>query len=319
VVFVLLNLVTYLFYLYRTYPNTRVAGVSIGSLPVHEAEQRLPNTLSLTEQVRLAYQGKIITVSSANLGITSDFAATAQRITDGRSWLPVANFLKRHDVSMRLHVDRPVLQNELNSISKQYQRDAVAAAIVVRNGVFSISSEVSGRVLPVDAAEQSVVAGLGMGKSDIELPVQTILPAATGGSLQAELRALQAQQHTTITLHFEGKSKQFTTAEIAGWFVPEKQSLMLSDVKIQTAIAATGATFTIGVKNLPQAVVAVKDALQSHKKLDFTLISSPLVLRRYTYCTATKGVSESFIPGLVDKLASVYSDDRGWSLGGKIV
>ncbi len=38
--------------------------------------------------------------------------------------------------------------------------------------------------------------------------------------------------------------------------------------------------------------------------------------RVYTYCVTTRGVDPSFLPELRAKLASVYSDSRGWSLGG---
>lgn len=38
--------------------------------------------------------------------------------------------------------------------------------------------------------------------------------------------------------------------------------------------------------------------------------------RAYTYCVTTRGVDLSFLPELRAKLASVYSDPRGWSLGG---
>lgn len=36
----------------------------------------------------------------------------------------------------------------------------------------------------------------------------------------------------------------------------------------------------------------------------------------YTYCVSAKGVDASYLPDLETKLASVYSDPRGWSLGG---
>lgn len=38
--------------------------------------------------------------------------------------------------------------------------------------------------------------------------------------------------------------------------------------------------------------------------------------REYTYCVTSRGVDPSFLPELRTKLASVYSDSRGWSLGG---
>lgn len=38
--------------------------------------------------------------------------------------------------------------------------------------------------------------------------------------------------------------------------------------------------------------------------------------RSITYCISAKGVDPSFLPELEAKLASVYSDSRGWSLGG---
>jgi hypothetical protein len=38
--------------------------------------------------------------------------------------------------------------------------------------------------------------------------------------------------------------------------------------------------------------------------------------RAYTYCVAAKGVDEGNMPEFRAKLASVYADSRGWSLGG---
>ncbi|MEK7600028.1 MAG: DUF3152 domain-containing protein [Patescibacteria group bacterium] len=38
--------------------------------------------------------------------------------------------------------------------------------------------------------------------------------------------------------------------------------------------------------------------------------------RTYTYCVAAKGVDEGNMPEFRAKLASVYADPRGWSLGG---
>ncbi|MEK7594850.1 MAG: DUF3152 domain-containing protein [Patescibacteria group bacterium] len=42
----------------------------------------------------------------------------------------------------------------------------------------------------------------------------------------------------------------------------------------------------------------------------------PTPKRAYTYCVAAKGVDEANLPELKAKLAAVYSDPRGWSLGG---
>jgi hypothetical protein len=39
---------------------------------------------------------------------------------------------------------------------------------------------------------------------------------------------------------------------------------------------------------------------------------------KYTYCVRAKGVSESYLPELSTKLASVYADPLGWSLGGEV-
>lgn len=45
-------------------------------------------------------------------------------------------------------------------------------------------------------------------------------------------------------------------------------------------------------------------------------VSPPTAKRSVTYCVAAKGVDPTFLPELEAKLASVYSDSRGWALGG---
>jgi hypothetical protein len=59
----------------------------------------------------------------------------------------------------------------------------------------------------------------------------------------------------------------------------------------------------------PQIVPAVPDYVAPTAPVGHTP-------HTYTYCVATRGVDPSNLPELQAKLASVYSDARGWSLGG---
>ncbi|HEX7633126.1 MAG TPA: DUF3152 domain-containing protein [Candidatus Saccharimonadales bacterium] len=45
---------------------------------------------------------------------------------------------------------------------------------------------------------------------------------------------------------------------------------------------------------------------------------APVAVKTYTYCTNVDGVDASNLPEFSTKVASVYADSRGWSLGGKV-
>lgn len=56
-------------------------------------------------------------------------------------------------------------------------------------------------------------------------------------------------------------------------------------------------------------------------KLNITSVPQPAAKpakKTFTYCTAVKGVDQSYLVELEAKLANVYADARGWNLGGDV-
>lgn len=68
--------------------------------------------------------------------------------------------------------------------------------------------------------------------------------------------------------------------------------------------------------NLNQVTTSAEPAVSS--SIDFSEYIPPPLTRNFNYCVRLMGVPESYLSGLEAKLASVYTDPRGWSLGGAL-
>ena len=318
-VLVVANLLTFAVYHNRSYPNTSVAGKPLGSVKSSSLESRVRDMQLLPAEAELKYNEATTKVAIYTLGVSIDYDQTKKEIISNRSWLPLANFLTSHKFTLRLKADEGKLKKEVDAFAADKKQAPVNARVILQDNTFRVQNETAGHELDSAVAYNEVISQLASGQAAVSLPVKTLEAKIKGPALEAAVQTLKKQQQTPLTFRYQDKSKTYSSTEIAGWYVAEDgPSMVLSDVKIQASLVQLGASYGINVQNLAQGLAAAKDALTKNKNLDFTLVAAPKVKRSYAYCTATRGVDASFVPGLDAKLASVFADKRSWGLDGLV-
>lgn len=318
-VFVWANIASFVFYRGRSYPNTSLAGKPLGSAGTSSLEERINDLSLLPAETELKYKDTAAKVSTENLGIAIDYDQTKNEVRQNRSWLPVANFFTSHNLSLRLKTDDEKLKKEIETFAAGKRQEPVDARVTIQDNTFTVQNETAGNDVDVDASRSEILARLGAGHADVTLPGKTLEPKVKAPELEAAVQTLKKQQQTPVTFRYQDKTKTYTPAEIAGWYVEDDgPSMVLSDVKIQASLVKLGASYGISVQNLAQALTAAKEALQNGKSLDFTLVAAPKIKRSYAFCTAVRGVDPSHLPGLEAKLAAVFADKRGWGLDSQV-
>ncbi len=316
--FTILNLLVFVYYQKRTYPNTRLAGGYFGSMSISKVNDPLLVAALLPENLNLIFNSKNAQISPDALGLTVDTAQIYKSAKEDRAWLPVWNFVRSHNIPLYLSIDETVFSDGLFKAVGSFQQDAADAKLTIVNGEFKVIPEIAGQKLNVTAAKQKILDTLSAGKADVNLPADVTEPVTKQDRLQTTLNSLKKQQSTEVTLNYNDKNKKLTPIEIAGLFEAGDKTFDLSDNKIRTFITKTGSEFGIGVKNINDAVTGVKDAIFNNKAITFKLTASPKVAKNFSYCVAARGVEESALSALSIKLASVYGDVRGWGLDGQV-
>lgn len=314
-VFVIGNLLTLVMYQDKTYPNTVIAGHKAGSLTSAEVETFLQNPENIPKQAKLLYKGTETSVQLEDVGVSINAEATKQQIDDSKNWLPLANLFVAHAITPQSNVDEAVLHKYLVGFAKKNKQAPKNAEFYVKDGTFEIKPEMVGHTVnivdSVELTKKSALSG-----QPIALVSQPIEAKITNDDLSKELTTLRQQQKTSITVKFGKKSKTFTEAEVAGFYQIKDSTATLSDEKIIDAIEV--GSFGIDIGNLPEATAQIKNSIKANKSLSFTLTEAPKVVRSFTYCVASRGVSSSYLGGLSSKLASVLSDSQGWGLKGQV-
>lgn len=317
-VFVAVNAIVFVTYKNRTFPNTRLAGSSIGSVSFNALPDSLSALQLLPSSVKLRFQKSVHDLNTAELGIAMDINNTVVSLSE-RHWLPVANFFVSHDKTTKIKADDAVLQKKLQIIAKKLDTRPSDSRIIVKSDKFKIVKSVDGTKIDVAKSKRNIIDQIGYGSREISLDSMIVKPKVLESELKPELEKLQSQQKTIIIYSFDGKTRQISSSEIAGLYAEQESSLVLSDAKIQGFVSAVGAGFGIQVKNISQVTGATKTAIENNKKSTFVLVAAPKAVRTFTYCTAVKGVSSSYLGSLESKLQSVFADKRGWSVGGQIL
>lgn len=250
--------------------------------------------------------------------MTVDTNKTADLAKQSKSWLPVANLLKHHDIPLLIATNETKFDKTYIVLEKEYKQDPTNARVIRSDSVFSIAKEVEGYSLRSNSTKSQILTALGVGEKTVELNPIILLPTTKAADIAPRLAILLAEQAVSIQLQYQDKTKKFSPQEIANWYEQDVDGFVLSDEKIATAISSSGTGFGIGVQNSFQAVAAIKTTLQNKKALTFMLIAKPKGQKTYYYCTASRGVYASYLSGLEAKLSSVFADSRGWGLDGRV-
>jgi len=315
--FVVVNAGLFLVYKDRTYPNTSVGGLHLGTVKNSALSGKLTELQLLPSEVELTGNGKSTKLSPATLGVSLDMNQMTVN-TRKHSWLPVINLVKKHDIPLALSLDQEAFGKSYQQLTQTFVSVPVDAKLTLDDGVFNIKNEAEGYSLDATAAQQTILSKLSRGQTSIELSLVAIPPGRKAGDLVAGLAALKEQQSTSVTYIYQSNSKQLTPPEISRLYAQKDAAYELADGNISAFISQVGAGFGIRVQNLAAATAATKEAVANKKQQTITLVAAPPISKSYSYCTATKGVDASNLGGLEAKLASVYGDAKGWSLNGRV-
>jgi|GEM_PF-1828094 len=272
--FIVLNLAVYGIFMNRTYPNTRVANFSIGATNYGAIAKKLAALPLLPKSISLKQHGQSSAIAPAQLGIAVN-KADIETAAKHKNWLPIANLFTAHKLPVSLAVDRTALAKKLSAIASTDQNDPVDASITIQNSQFQLASAANGYQLDSARAAAAITRAIRDGKTAVDLPFSTTLPAVTNASLQPTLQQLQAQQAVALSYTYNGKTVRPSAATIAGWYALVNNKYVPQPVRIQAYITQVGAANNIQVQNISAAVAATTAALQKAAPVTFALTAVP--------------------------------------------
>lgn len=315
--FVLANAVLFALYRSKTYPGTTVGGHVFGSISTAAISQELSKKPLLPSRIALQFDTKVMKVAPKDIGLQADSSVLEPRISK-RYWLPIMNVIKPPKIPLAVSADETVLQKKLTSFTQPYTQVASDAQVTVENGLFTLVPAQESRQLDMAQSTQRILQEVAKGKGTLSLAVVSKKPKVGDQQVQPTVDALRTVQAVPIVFVFEDKSAKPSPADIAGWYVKQDNSYVLSEAAVRAFIQKSGASFGIGVANMDNATKAVLAGLEKRQQATITLTAAPKVAKTFTYCIQAKDVDASNIPAFRSKLASVYADPRGWSVNGKI-
>lgn len=315
--FVLVNVLLLLVFSSRTYPRTKIVDTSIGSVAYKDIANKTDKLNILPEKLTLQYQDKRVAVPLQDLGISKDTARAADSAKEQKHWLPIVNFFKTPQLKAPIAIDSNKLDEKTKELADTFQADPANARLQINGTTVDIAKEKTGYSLKTTALRSAVFAALDNGKSSLTAPVTTKPAQVTASSLNSTKQSLQNSINTTVTFKFGSKTKQASKADVAKWYVPQAETLVVSADALRAYVVSTGDEFAITVKDVDQVVAATTQALKDHKATTITL-TEQTALKTFSYCVNVRGVSTDNLPLLRTMLASTYADARGWSIKGLV-
>lgn len=315
--FVVVNVGIGLIYHNKTLPGTTInqqqfSGVSYDHLPT-----TLQSSQLLPKNTRLVYKGSSATYQTINLGVAVNTQKVIELSKQQHSLVPLFDMFGSHKIAAPVSVNQKTFNKIFESVEKTFKKEPTNAQIIQTNGNFALQPELNGYHLEAKQVKTVLQKRTSESQNTVYLPVQTLTPKITQVSLKPKFESLQKQQNTSITLHFQSKSKNLTKQEIGLLYGPAGSSVDLSEQKMGALVASIGSGFGIRVENSSEAVGSIRDALEKNRTLNFTL-RQLISKRTYSYCVRLKGVDASNQGTLESKLASTFADSRGWSLAGQV-
>ena len=318
ILFVVVNVVLLAVYHNRTYPRTFVAGKAVGNVGFAQVPTRLKQLSLLPTNLELRYGKEQRTASVASLGIELD-AHALQAAVQKRGWLPLWNIVRRNDVPLTPRINDNQMHRQLAPIAASVAAPASDARIVQAETGFSLTKGVDGRQLDMAASKAALLAGVSSGRQTVDLPIRSVPPTITNASLAEPFKKLKTAQGLAINYSNSTHTQAAKSAEIVSWYRRAGNGFGPADAEIKAYITSVSRQWQLEPKNLDTAVAATRQALDSGKPLNFQLQAKAYTpAKTFTYCTAVRGVDTSYLPQLEQKLATTYTDARGWSLGGPV-
>lgn len=272
--FIALNLVVYVAFLHRTYPNTHIANFSIGTTGYSAIPEKIKGLPLLPSSIVLKQQGQNSSVTPTQLGLQID-NTKIEAAAKSKAWLPFQNFFVPHRLPVAVKIDYTTLTDKLAELAVTDGRKPVNAHIVMQNNQFLLAGSTNGYQLNKLQAANVIAQAADKGKNVVTLPFSITTPIITAASLQPTLQQLQAQQAVALTYTYNGKTTRPSAATIAGWYALVNSNYVPQSSKIQAYISQVGSSDGIQVQNISAAVTATQTALQKMSAMTFVLVAVP--------------------------------------------
>ena len=272
--FLLVNLIIFVAFHQRTYPNTALAGHTIGSVKYDKLPQKIDSLNIVPKKIQLIVRNHSMITPVSNLGVNIDTTKILNKV-EIHSWLPVLNLFTSHNAHIYTKINHSTFSNAVGQITATNKQDPINSSIAVKDNHFVLLPAISGyrldTIQTVDVINQAIASD----KDSAYLPTVNISPSISEKDTQPILSKLQAQLTVKLEFSYANQSVSPSQVEVINWYVPNSNTFKLNDSAIEAYVIQIGSSNHINVQNITQAVTAVKIALTTFKTLQFTLIPVP--------------------------------------------
>lgn len=317
-VFFGLNLLVFVYFKHRTYPNIKINGVSLGNLDTKALDKKLDTPALLPTTVTFTASQKVVTKSTRDLGVTVDKQRSERELLAARTWLPVLNLVTHKTASLSLTTNQEVLSKQLDDLAASYKVSPIDATLTLKDASFTLNKSASGQALDITKTSQVLLSTLAKGGAKVGPVLIVVPPKVADANLTTLQKNLGDAQKLSISYKYGTNTKQATAKDIGSWLTVSGTEYSLNTAAIKATTVSIGSGYGIRVKNIDEVTSAITAGLKEKKAVAVTLEAAPVALKSYTYCVALRNVDASYLPGLKAKLQSTYADARGWGLGGQV-
>jgi len=273
-VFILVNLVIFVSFKDRTFPNQTVGSKPIGSISYSALESKINQLGLLPKKVVLSAHGQNYVYSASALGVEANSSLIIQRLKH-KSWLPLLNLFGSHNVAFSETVNVSKLNGALSLLTTTSKQNPVNASVVLADDQFTLSPAQSGYQIDLNGAMSQISNAISQGQNSINLAVATIAPAVSNTAATKTLDQLMQAEKDSLSFTYLSSSARPTAQTIANWYSLNGTAYSLNTNLISNYIDRFGSKNNIIVANLTSAVNAAVSALNSDKPLSFTLQAEP--------------------------------------------
>lgn len=313
------NLITYQIYKNKTYPKTVLNNQSIGSLNYTEVESKTKQIINPPQKITLKLGDKSKESTSKDLGISINYGSIISQVKQNRAIIPMVNLLKSNKTFASFNADTEITKMYLESVRNELETNAVPAHINLEGTKFSAISAKAPIFIDIDRSSKIISEQLQNNKTTIDLQQKNEEQSTQSNfNPEKETAKLNNSLNTVISIKFDSQSKSVTKDQIANLYEPKDNTYILSQAKIGELIINIAKQLNVSPGNKQQLIDQITKSLQSSKNTELSIQPALKKQIAYTYCVSAKGVDTSYLGAFRSKLQEVYSDARGWSVGGQI-
>lgn len=315
---VVVNAALWMIYHNRTYPRTTMGTMHVGNMPFDKVQTEEQQTKT-TQTISINAGTKQASIGLQDAGAHFDAARTKASLTAGRSWLPIVAVFTRHTVAVPVAFDDVQLAAIATRTSSAFHIDPVPAKVILNQTHFSVADAQKGYDLDKNKLGDALLRALDNGKAAVAAPL--ITKAAIGptkSELQITAQKLEKTLASSLTYTYGSNSHKASRNDIAGLYKASGTGYVLDDFTVRTYIATTGTQMGVHPKDLSAAVETTKQTVANGGTVSVVL--QPFATTKtYRYCVSSRGADAAAqVPELKKKLASTYTDLRGWTLDGQV-